>query len=63
MTGSTHSLRGPIFACLAVANASQALFDVRVQRRGMARGTMFTKIRVGDIFSTAANLLGAPTTL
>src|SRR5688572_19662180 len=31
---------------LAVANASQAAIDVRVQRRGLARGPMFRQILI-----------------
>ena len=46
-------------ACLVlvVANASQALVDLRVQRLGLARGPMFKQIFVGDVVFTVANLI------
>jgi len=43
------------FVTLAVANASQAVIDVRVKRMGLAQGPMFFQIFVGDIVFTAAN--------
>jgi len=44
------------FAVLTVANLSQALVDVRVQRLGLARGAMFKQIFVGDVLFTIANV-------
>lgn len=49
--------RWTAFLALAVANASQLVVDLRVQRLGLARGPFFTQILVGDCFFTAANLL------
>lgn len=48
--------RWPVFVALAVANLSQALQDVRVQRMGLARGRFFQQILVGDFVFTGANL-------
>jgi hypothetical protein len=43
------------FATLAVANLSQMLVDVRVQRLGLTRGPMFKQILIGDLAFTIAN--------
>jgi len=45
------------FVVLALANASQAIVDVRVQRLGLAKGPMFGQILIGDVAFTAANLV------
>jgi hypothetical protein len=55
------SARWPIHITLAVANASQALIDLRVQRLGLARGPMFTQILWGDTLFTALNVAAAAT--
>lgn len=44
---------------LAVANASQAVQDVRVSRLGMARGPFFVQILVGDLLFTGLNIAAA----
>jgi len=49
--------RSAAFVTLAVANLSQAVVDLRVQRLGLARGPMFRQILVGDVAFTVANLL------
>ena len=50
---------GQRLACvvLAIANLSQAVVDLRVQRLGLARGPMFRQIFVGDTLFTAANVV------
>jgi hypothetical protein len=45
------------YLALAVANASQAIVDLRVQRLGLAQGPMFKQIFVGDVVFTLANLV------
>jgi hypothetical protein len=45
------------FLVLAVANLSQAVVDLRVQRLGLAHGPMFGQIFIGDVMFTAANVL------
>ncbi len=44
------------FIVLAVANLSQALVDIRVQKLGLAHGPMFQQILIGDLAFTALNL-------
>ncbi len=44
------------FVVLAIANVSQALVDLRVQRLGLAHGPMFKQILIGDVAFTLANL-------
>lgn len=48
--------RALAFIVLAIANVSQAIVDVRVQRLGLVRGPMFQQILIGDIAFTALNL-------
>ena len=48
------------FIVLAVANLSQALVDLRVQKLGLARGPMFQQILIGDLMFTALNLAAIP---
>ncbi|MFO0748032.1 MAG: hypothetical protein U1F43_20585 [Myxococcota bacterium] len=43
------------FVVLALANVSQAIVDLRVQRLGLARGPMFKQILAGDVVFTIAN--------
>jgi hypothetical protein len=50
------STRWVVHLSLAVANASQAIVDVRVQRLGLARGPMFMQILWGDTAFTSLNL-------
>jgi len=45
------------YVVLVVANASQAIVDARVQRLGLARGSMFKQIFLGDVVFTLANAL------
>ncbi len=45
------------FATLAVANLSQMIVDVRVQRLALAKGAMFRHIMFGDALFTFANLV------
>jgi|GEM_PF-3154687 len=45
------------YVVLMVANASQAVIDLRVQRLGLARGPMFKQIFLGDVVFTIANVV------
>jgi len=49
--------RRAAFVVLAIANMSQALVDVRVQRLGLTRGPMFRQILIGDVLFTIANVV------
>ncbi len=56
LAAALPAARPVTFIVLAIANASQAIVDLRVQRLGLAHGPMFQQIFVGDVVFTLANL-------
>lgn len=48
------------FIVLAVANLSQALVDIRVQKLRLAHGPMFQQILIGDLTFLVLNLVAIP---